>query len=104
MGYLWGGKGLGQGGWLRWFARRNWCMARFVPQARSGSIWAMIPFALPLPEKTLIAHIRRMALLGGARGGNRALLTAHGGDCAGGRLGPPHHRFGTTDVRPELAV
>src|SRR5260370_11518562 len=101
MGYLRGGKGLGQGGWLRWFARRNWCMARFVPQARSESVWAMIPFAVPLPEKTLIAHIRRMALLGGARGGNLALLTGIGDDCAVVRLRPAHDIFVTTDFSLE---
>jgi len=76
-------------------------MARFVPQARSESVWAMIPFAVPLPEKTLIAHIRRMALLGGARGGNCALLTGIGDDCAVVRLRPAHDILVTTDFSLE---
>ena len=76
-------------------------MARFVPQARSGSIWAMIPFALPLPEKTLIAHIRRMALPRGARRGNRALLTGIGDDCAVVRLRPAYDILLTTDFSLE---
>ena len=61
----------------------------------------MIPFAVPLPEKTLIAHIRRMALLGGARGGNRALLTGIGDDCAVVRLRPAHDILVTTDFSLE---
>src|SRR5260370_17798342 len=76
-------------------------MARFVPQARPGSVWAMIPFAVPLPEKTLIAHIRRMALPRGARRGNRALLTGIGDDCAVVRLRPAYDILLTTDFSLE---
>src|ERR1700682_4820907 len=76
-------------------------MARFVRQARSGSVWAMISFAVPLPEKTLLAHIRRMALQRGTRGGNRALLTGIGDDCAGLRLRPEHEMLVTTDFSLE---
>jgi thiamine-monophosphate kinase len=61
----------------------------------------MIPFAVPLPEKTLIAHIRRMALLRGARGGNRALLTGIGDDCAVVRLRSAHDILVTTDFSLE---
>jgi thiamine-monophosphate kinase len=76
-------------------------MARFVPRARSGSLWAMISSAVPLPEKTLIAHIRRMALQRGARGGNRALLTGIGDDCAVLRMRPQHEMLITTDFSLE---
>ncbi len=76
-------------------------MARFVPQARSGSVWAMISFAVPVPEKTLIAHIRGMALQPGARGRNRALLTGIGDDCAVLRLRPEHEMLITTDFSLE---
>src|SRR5882762_8761472 len=64
-------------------------------------VWAMISFAVPLPEKTLIAHIRRMALQRGARGGNRALLIGIGDDCAVLRLPPEHEMLVTTDFSLE---
>jgi thiamine-monophosphate kinase len=76
-------------------------MARFVPQARHGSVWAMISFAVPVPEKTLLAYIRRMALQRGARGGNRALLIGIGDDCAVVRLRPKHEMLVTTDFSLE---
>ncbi len=58
-------------------------------------------FAVPLPEKTLIAHIRRIALQRGAGGGNRALLTGIGDDCAVLRLWPEHELLVTTDFSLE---
>jgi thiamine-monophosphate kinase len=61
----------------------------------------MISFAVPAPEKTLIAHIRRMALQRGARGGNRALLTGIGDDCAVLRMRPQHEMLITTDFSLE---
>ena len=61
----------------------------------------MISFAVPLPEKTLIAHIRRMALQRGARGGNRAILTGIGDDCAVLRLRPEYEMLVTTDFSLE---
>jgi len=64
-------------------------------------VWAMISFAVPVAEKTLIAHIRRMALQRGARGGNRALLTGIGDDCAVLRLRPEHEMLVTTDFSLE---
>jgi thiamine-monophosphate kinase len=68
---------------------------------RQRSVWAMISFAVPAPEKTLIAHIRRMALQRGARGGNRALLTGIGDDCAVLRMRPQHEMLITTDFSLE---
>jgi thiamine-monophosphate kinase len=68
---------------------------------RQRSVWAMISFAVPAPEKTLIAHIRRMALQRGARGGNRALLTCIGDDCAVLRMRPQHEMLITTDFSLE---
>jgi thiamine-monophosphate kinase len=56
---------------------------------------------VPVPEKTLIAHIRRMALPRGARGGNRALHTGIGDDCAVLRLLPEHEMLVTTDFSLE---
>jgi thiamine-monophosphate kinase len=61
----------------------------------------MISFAVPVSEKTLIAHIRRMALQPGARGGNRALLTGIGDDCAVVRLRPEQEMLVTTDFSLE---
>ena len=76
-------------------------MARFVSPARSGAALGYDPFAVPLPEKTLIAHIRRMALQRGARGGNLALLTGIGDDCAVLRLRPEDEMLVTTDFSLE---
>jgi thiamine-monophosphate kinase len=71
----------------------------------------MIPFAVPLAEKALIAEIRRMATPLGQRsqGGARvrvtrslaAVLTGIGDDCAVLRVPPRHQMLVTTDFTLE---
>jgi len=59
---------------------------------------------MPLPEKALIAQIRRMAILsapGRARGPNRTVLAGIGDDCAVLRLLPGHDSLVTTDFTLE---
>jgi thiamine-monophosphate kinase len=58
----------------------------------------MISTAVPLPEKNLIARIRRMVL---QRGANRAVLTGIGDDSAVLRLRPEHEMLVTTDFSLE---
>jgi thiamine-monophosphate kinase len=60
--------------------------------------------AVPLPEKALIAQIRRMAkssTRGRALGSNRAIFTGIGDDCAVLRLLPGHESLVTTDFTLE---
>jgi thiamine-monophosphate kinase len=60
--------------------------------------------AVPLPEKALIAQIRRMATSstrGRALGSNRALFTGIGDDCAVMRLLPGRESLVTTDFTLE---
>jgi thiamine-monophosphate kinase len=59
---------------------------------------------MPLPEKALIAHVRRMATSsasGRARGPNRAILAGIGDDCAVLRLLPERDSLVTTDLTLE---
>jgi thiamine-monophosphate kinase len=59
---------------------------------------------VPLPEKALIAQVRRLvksSMAGRGRGARRAVLTGIGDDCAVLRLPPAHEPLVTTDFSLE---
>jgi thiamine-monophosphate kinase len=73
------------------------------PPRKWAQPWRYSRGAVPLPEKSLIAELRRMAASPGPRsgGGNRSLVKGIGDDCAVLRLPRGHELLVTTDFSLE---
>ena len=70
----------------------------------SSHEWLILVALMPLPERALIAQVRRLAsslAAGGARAAKRAVLAGIGDDCAVLRLSPGHDFLVTTDFTLE---